>query len=584
MITEPKRQTSNPPSGRTGFRRPGLGSVVILGIALLVSLFIGPAAAQDRSKAQLQSERNRRATLQTLNQVRTSLADIESALQAKRYELNAADPAAKERLKKEIESLHRSLESLEKNFEEIATGIDLEPFAADRPNSKFNWSEELQDLVEPIINELRNLTERPRELERLRREIGYYEKRLPVIDQALSSAKALRGDADDDRLIKRLDRLIEDWTNKRQRAASELSVAEHQLHERLSEKRPLLESVQNLFLMFFKSRGRNLVMALLSLVLVLVASRVVYRLLVKVSPFHKNGLTHNIYIRAAEVAYTFFSVVAAFGFFLIVLYLYGDWVLLGLAMIFLVGLAWAARQTVPKFYNQIQLTLNLGAVRTGERVMINGLPWRIDSIHFYSHLTNPDLTGGWLRLPLGDLMDLRSRPFAKDESWFPTKEGDWVLLNGDELVRVISQTPDFVELLELGGARRMIPSAAFLTLNPVNLSTDFRIRSVFGIDYAHQVEAVAEAPQKLSQVIEDGLKELAGPDNLKNLAVEFKAAGASSLDLEIMADFDGRAASKYYRLSRAVQRLAVEACNQYGYVIPFTQVTIHTSSPPDREA
>ena len=578
MNRNQKHSRINPPTGRIG-RRLGLGPGLILGLALLVSLFTDPALAQE-GKAPTQAERNRLATLQTLNAVRISLADIEAALQAKRHELNAADPAAKGRIKKEIEKLHHNLASLENNFEEIATGIDLEPFAADRPNNKFNWSEEIQDLVEPIINELRNLTERPRELERLRREIGYYEKRLPIIDQALASAKALRDAAGDKRLIKRLDRLIGDWTNKRQQAVSELKVAEHQLQEKLAEKKSFFESIHNLFLLFFKSRGRNLVMALLSLVVVLVASRLFYRLLVRISPFHRNGVTQNIYIRTAEVAYTFFSVLAAFGIFVIVLYLYGDWVLLGLAMIFLVGLAWAARQTVPKFYNQIQLTLNLGAVRTGERVMLNGLPWRVDSIHFYSHLTNPALSGGRIRLPLGDLMGLRSRPTAKDETWFPTKEGDWVLLGNNELVRVISQTPDFVELLELGGARRMIASTVFLAMNPINLSTDFRIRSVFGIDYAHQAEAVDKAPRKLERFIEDGLEELAGPGNLKNLAVEFKSAGASSLDLEILADFDGRAAAKYSRLSRAVQRLAVEACNRYGYVIPFTQITVHAAPAP----
>ena len=60
-----------------------------------------------------------------------------------------------------------------------------------------------------------------------------------------------------------------------------------------------------------------------------------------------------------------------------------------------------------------------------------------------------------------------------------------------------------------------------------------------------------------------------------NLDVEFKEAGTSSLDLEVMADFSGEVAKDYFKLSRAIQRISVDACNKYGWIIPFTQVTIH---------
>ncbi|MBC8392157.1 MAG: hypothetical protein H8E17_06300, partial [Deltaproteobacteria bacterium] len=66
-------------------------------------------------------------------------------------------------------------------------------------------------------------------------------------------------------------------------------------------------------------------------------------------------------------------------------------------------------------------------------------------------------------------------------------------------------------------------------------------------------------------------------DTLNNLDVEFKEAGASSLDLEIIADFSGQIADAYDNLGRALPRIAVEACNKYGWVIPFKQITIHTA-------
>ena len=56
-----------------------------------------------------------------------------------------------------------------------------------------------------------------------------------------------------------------------------------------------------------------------------------------------------------------------------------------------------------------------------------------------------------------------------------------------------------------------------------------------------------------------------------------KEAGASSLDFEILADFSGKAAQYHNVLARAIQRIAVDACNKYGWVIPFTQLTRHTA-------
>jgi len=65
--------------------------------------------------------------------------------------------------------------------------------------------------------------------------------------------------------------------------------------------------------------------------------------------------------------------------------------------------------------------------------------------------------------------------------------------------------------------------------------------------------------------------------DIMNLVVEFKEAGASSLDFEIIADFSGKVAQYYNVLDRAIQRIAVDACNEYGWVIPFTQLTLHTA-------
>lgn len=57
--------------------------------------------------------------------------------------------------------------------------------------------------------------------------------------------------------------------------------------------------------------------------------------------------------------------------------------------------------------------------------------------------------------------------------------------------------------------------------------------------------------------------------------LEFAEAGASSLDLVVIADFKGSQAPIYNRLKRSIQRWCVDAASQYNWDIPFPQLTVH---------
>ena len=70
-------------------------------------------------------------------------------------------------------------------------------------------------------------------------------------------------------------------------------------------------------------------------------------------------------------------------------------------------------------------------------------------------------------------------------------------------------------------------------------------------------------------------------DQLTELRVEFNQAGASSLDLMLIAIFSGEAAEYYFEVRRALQRAAVDACSHHGWAIPFNQLVIHTQASTD---
>ena len=223
--------------------------------------------------------------------------------------------------------------------------------------------------------------------------------------------------------------------------------------------------------------------------------------------------------------------------------------------------------------------LNLGEVREGERVLIDGVPWRVSSLGVFTDLENPLLEGGNLRLPMRALSRLRSRPHDEAEPWFPCREGEWVILSDNTRGKVIQQTPEMVHLILLGGSRKHYLTADFLAATPEVLSSNFRVRSVFGIDYEHQKIATTEVPDFLRAAVERELLEFVKKKQIQRIKVEFREAGASSLDYAIIADMKGEVADKYEVIKRSLQKAAVDAANENGWVIPFTQITLHQASP-----
>ncbi|HRX56271.1 MAG TPA: hypothetical protein P5016_17275, partial [Verrucomicrobiales bacterium] len=228
----------------------------------------------------------------------------------------------------------------------------------------------------------------------------------------------------------------------------------------------------------------------------------------------------------------------------------------------------------------MKLLLNLGPVREGERVFYRELPWKVGRIDIFTDLTNPQLEGGRLRLPLKELACLLSRPSGPSENFFPCEKDDWVILSDGVYGKVVQQTPETVQIVKLGGSRRHYRTAAFLSLAPENLSRNFRLSTIFGIDYRHQSDSSQAIPETLREHLFLELVRLVGKDHLLALSVELAHAGESSLDLAVLADFSGSCAHRYQALTRALQRLCVEACNANHWVIPFNQITVHSPTAP----
>jgi predicted nucleic acid-binding Zn-ribbon protein len=508
--------------------------------------------------------------------LKVSILAIKTEIDALRTKLNQATTAAEqEQIAADIQVKVSEQKAQENNLEKVATGVDPQAYLKNGADET-DLATEFEDFLRPILSVGKELTAKPRQIEALRTNVANHKHQIELAQKAITNLDnllAASGSADEAVVID-LRNLRKKWAEKLEQAKNDLGVAEYQLEDAQKSRSSMFASAGKAMASFWRTRGRNFLTAVLAFAGVWFLLRLLYRFLIRYSPLHGNK-DRSIYVRILDVAFQVFAVIVALFTAMVVLYSASDWVLLGLMLIVLAGLAWTSKQALPFFFEQAKLMLNLGSVRERERIVIDGIPWEVKRINVYSDLENPALTGGNLRLPIRDLVPLHSRPFESKEAWFPTNEGDWVMLSDETFGRVIQQTPEWVRLVQLGGARKTYATTDFIALSPVDLSQNFRVRVTFGIDYEHQPICTTEVPGIFRERIKEGITALVDEEEIKNIAVEFSQAGASSLDYDILADFAGTAASKHNKLNRLISKICVDVCNEQGWVIPFTQITLH---------
>lgn len=475
-------------------------------------------------------------------------------------------------LKKQLNKLREEQQTTVRNFKEIAAGVDISSLR-DQEEQAFNLQEELLALLRPAFDEVKEMTSQARQKSELKETLVYSQKRLPIIEQALENVNKLKSDNEDKQLNNALEEITLNWEKQQSFLESEAQAAQLKLDKIVSRETSFTDRSQSYLKRFFKKRGLYLVQALLAILLVILLSKLVYSTMRRLMPGFR-AKHRSFRVRVFQLAHRIISVILMLLGPMIVFYIAEDWVLFSLGILILFGLAWTLRHALPRYWQQIHLFLNIGAVREGERILIEGLPWQVDEINFYTQLFNP-AAGLKQRLPIGELVGLKSRPFSAKEPWFPCNEGDWVILSDNVRGRVTGIAPEMVQLIERGGAKHTYQMSDFLANSPRNLSTNFRIKETLGVSYNLQKQATREIPETLHKFITARAEQEGYGDKLLNLRVEFQQANNSSLDIVVVADFQGDLGPLYNRLRRAIQKWCVEACTQNGWEIPFPQMTIH---------
>jgi hypothetical protein len=553
----------------------------LIGMAVLFASAALPAGT-DNATAETPVPDPQRVTLDTLNSLITLQLQMKQDIAALTQALEAAATASERKANQaQLDELEADLAATTRNLREIAAGADITALRAVE-EKKFSLQEELFALLKPALNEMKDMTSHVRVKSELRDKIADYREKLPVAERAVANLASLLETAQSEPLRKYLQALLAEWQKQLTFIQSELQSAEFQLNKIEESEASLAEASQSYLKSFFQKRGLYLTIALLVMAGVLLASRLAYRAMVHLVPGYR-AEHRSFRLRLLDLVHRVLTALLVILGPMVVFYVAEDWVLFSLGILLLLGIALTLRTALPRYWKQMQLFLNVGSVREGERIELDGLPWLVRRINFYSDLENPAAEIRQ-RVPIDDLVDLKSRPFKRDDPWFPCLRGDWVLLGDGMRGKVTGISQELVQLVARGGAHRTYQTADFLSLSPLNLSRNFRLKETIGISYNLQRESVSSIPPLLHAHIEQRAADEGYGDKLLNLRVEFERANTSSLDLVVIADFDGALGDLYSRLGRSLQRWCVEACNVHGWEIPFTQLVLHQAAPADSPA
>jgi hypothetical protein len=504
--------------------------------------------------------------VETQKHLQEQIADL-----TKRQKISTSK-TEKESLQEELNKIDKELSDINTDFERIATGAEPELFLAGKETT-FSWKDELATLLEPSIKELKQLTARARMKSELKESIANYDKQLATTRRAVGKLSRLAAEAKNHGVKEGLGELMPAWQNMEKRVSSKRDMAQRELAKLEDNDASFLTTSKDSIREFFRNRGWFLFIAFLTVIGILAAFRLFTQLLFSLLPGAKKE-QRPMHIRILDIVLRILSIACAISGLLFVLYIAEDWFLLSAAIIFTVALIWAIRQTLPKMWRQVQMILNMGSIREGERMMYQGIPWRVEAINVLCTLYNPTL-GIHLRIPIADMTGLISRPYRHDESWFPCKKGDWVALDGKPFARVTALSHEQVEVVEAGGRHITYRTADFLSKAPANLSDTFTIQVVVGLSHALQAIITTTVLDTFTAFLQRRLEEHGYAEDCLSLAVDFLQISPSSLDIAIIAAFKGNQAPSYRKIERTLTKWAVDCCNINNWELPFPQLTVH---------
>jgi hypothetical protein len=516
-----------------------------------------------------------------LQRIRREIIEVQSQTFLYKKRLSEEkDSISKLKIESDLEKLESKQKDLRYQFIETISNINLEK--KPEQSVKTELSEDVKQIIDPVISGFKKISERPREIQSLQEKIEFYKSRINATKIAKKKLEEYLENSEEKNLEVTINKSIAEANKLKKEYKIALEDAQFKLIKLEQSDESIVTTFSFVILDFIKTKGKNLLLALLVFALIfwgfsLGRDRIITFIMGRITKeVDYPGQIHWV-VRPLKVIYALLTFFLALFFSVTTLYVLNDWVLVTLILLLMASLIWSSKHYIPQYFEQLKIIMNLGAIREGERLVYHGLPWKIKSLGYHCRLVNPALSGGYIRISSKELLNHHSRPVGDTEPWFPTRINDWAELNDGTHGKVLMQSPEMIEIKMIGDEHKFMPTSEFLSMTPVNLSQGFAIEFVFGVDYSHQKILFSEVIPNFKQHVFAKLREDFKENQayFKEYSIEFKAAGASSLDLRFFLKCEGPLASQKKKLERLLNSYFVEVCNKHGYIIPFNQLTVH---------
>lgn len=456
-----------------------------------------------------------------------------------------------------VSSLEKRLQREKIGFVALASGVELTiPEAESTSAKKRDLIQELQQLVEPLLDAIQRVSEKPRRIEYFKSKIASLSEQLTLMNKALANLDLALQQKKYPALEEKLKASKEALTHDRDEIQVRLNSLERQLNRDLGDHRTVLQVVTESVRGFFAVKGKNLLIALMVFIVVLWSLLRFKRTLFSSRLSARMGAVAKPLQMVYGVVATLLATVAV----ILTLHFLHDWFLVTSLVLLLLAFAWSSKAVITHFIGETKLALNLGPVKQGERVVWQGIPWLVKSLGFRSVLVNEALEGGTVMLPASALTGMLSRPYVKNEPWFPTKVGDWVLLDDGTYGKVETQTPETV-VLDTYLSKKHYASLAFLAQNPQNYSNGFELSTEILIRHTAPIPSYSVLNEKLTKLIRE--KQSAQSD-LTAIESEIYPISNQMSKIWVKAECHGRLAASREAVRRGLHQTVGEISGEIG--------------------
>jgi len=214
------------------------------------------------------------------------------------------------------------------------------------------------EIAAPIIDSVKDITERPRQLSELRAAVELGNLQIQTSDQALVAVQERMQLPLPEPVINQLNSISAEWESRRQSASDQLVVDQARLMRLEESEVPLSDRFRNGLRFFVLGRGLTLILAILMAALTWMLMRALWWLITN-KVLTKHTRRKAVWFRLASYSHTLFTGIAMFLAFFAVLNLRQDTLLMAIALILVLTAVIGLRNFLPGYIDETRLLLNI---------------------------------------------------------------------------------------------------------------------------------------------------------------------------------------------------------------------------------